>query len=170
MELVHAAQLRISLTLALAKFSIERQYAVAYVLGSFRDSPAPRIGAAVAGRPPYLAFRGSGLGLGDGHAGRVTLPGFGPVAGTWCRFSPRYRVTKSRTRRCQRTIFIPFFQERERLYPIPPAESKRDFKVCGMAEHWPEQFSTMRRQDGGVPSQWRSSIVSATGGGKAARW
>ena len=30
--------------------------------------------------------------------------GFGPVAGTWCRSSPRNRVTKSRTRRCQRTI------------------------------------------------------------------
>ena len=30
--------------------------------------------------------------------------GFGPVAGTRCRSSPRNRVTKSRTRRCQRSI------------------------------------------------------------------
>ena len=28
----------------------------------------------------------------------------------------------------------------------------------------------MRRQDGGVPSQWRRAIVSATGGGQVARW
>ena len=28
----------------------------------------------------------------------------------------------------------------------------------------------MRRQDGGVPSQWRRSMGSATGGGRAARW
>ena len=58
--LAHVAQLRISLCLTLAKFSVERQYAVAYVPGSFRDFPAPRVGAAVAGRPPYH-FRGSGF-------------------------------------------------------------------------------------------------------------
>ena len=28
----------------------------------------------------------------------------------------------------------------------------------------------MRRQDGGVPSQWRRSIGSATRGGRATRW
>ena len=30
------------------------------------------------------------------------------MAGTWCRSSPRNRVTKSRTRRSQRSIFVPF--------------------------------------------------------------
>ena len=28
----------------------------------------------------------------------------------------------------------------------------QSFKVCGWRKHWPEQFPTMRRQDGGVPS------------------
>ena len=45
--MVHVAQLRISLCLTLAKFSVERQYAVAYVPGSFRDFPAPRSAALV---------------------------------------------------------------------------------------------------------------------------
>ena len=39
-----------------------------------------------------------------------------------------------------------------------------------MAKHWPEYFPIMRRQDGGVPSQWRCSMGSATEGWRAARW
>ena len=74
-------------------FHCSIRYAVAYVPGSFRDSPAPRLwyGGCVAttisvatGRDPPM-FRGSGLRLGRrrdgviapyrfGHAGRVTLP------------------------------------------------------------------------------------------------
>ena len=60
--LAHVAQLRISLVFfTLAKFSLKRQYAVAYVLGAFRASPAPRRGADGDGTPS-LPF---------GHAGCV---------------------------------------------------------------------------------------------------
>ena len=41
-------------------FSVAR-YAVAYVPGSFRDFPAPRIGAVATERDPPVVFRGSGL-------------------------------------------------------------------------------------------------------------
>ena len=37
------------------------------------------------------------------------------------------------------------------LYPIPPAESKRDFKFAGWRKHWPEQFPIMRRQMAAFP-------------------
>ena len=56
------------------------------------------------------------------------------------------------------------------IIPHSPCRKQAGFQVCGMAEHWPEQFTSMRRQDGGVPSQWWSSIASATGGRRAARW
>ena len=92
--------------------------------GSFRDSPAPR-SAAVGLRSQQVATLPCGLtevlalAVGNGHAGRVTLPGFGPVAGTRCRFSPRYRVTKSRTRRCQRTSCSPVFRNATDYIPSP---------------------------------------------------
>jgi len=56
--------------------------------------------------------------------------GFRPVAGTRCRFSPRDRVTKSRTRRCQRAIlrspsqFIP--KGTRKSIPHSPAQRKRE--------------------------------------------
>ena len=57
--------------------------------------------------------------------------GFGPVAGTRCRSSPRDRVTKSRTRRCQRSILRspPQFLSKGTRESIPhsPAGFKRGF-------------------------------------------
>ena len=65
---------------------------------------------------------------------------FGPVAGTWCRSSPRNRVTKSRTRRCQRSnLSSPsqfFSRECWKVYPIlpPVSRGKCDFlKLCASA-------------------------------------
>ena len=95
--LAHVAQLRISLAFfTLAKFSLKRQYAVAYVLGAFRASPAPRRGAdgdgtpslpfgharCVAGNPRLcpLPWEARGDADGDGtpslpqEATRVSLP------------------------------------------------------------------------------------------------
>ena len=97
--------------------------------------------AAVAGRPPYRRTAMERRPYRFGHAGRVTLPcgrdgarpsrGFGPVAGTWCRFSPRDRVTKSRTRRCQRSVLRSPSQflskgTRESI-PHSPTQRKRGF-------------------------------------------
>ena len=48
-------------------------------------------------------------------------------------------------------------------YQNPPCVARRISEISKLAEsrkHWPEQFSTMRRQDGGVPSQWRRSMRS----------
>jgi len=96
--------------------------------------------AAVAGRPPYRRTAMERRPYRFGHAGRVTLPcgrdkrdrsrGFGPVAGTRCRFSPRDSVTKSRTRRCQRSVlrspsqFLP--KGTRKSIPHSPAQRKRD--------------------------------------------
>ena len=65
-----------------------------------------------------------------GRAGARPSLGFGPVAGTRCRFSPRDRVTKSRTRRCQRSIWRSPSQflskgTRESI-PHSPSQRKRD--------------------------------------------
>ena len=60
-------------------FSVAR-YAVAYVPGSFRDFPAPRIGAARRDASPCHWFRGSGLCSG-GPLGERTLPKLRPGGG-----------------------------------------------------------------------------------------
>ena len=69
-------------------FSVAR-YAVAYVPGSFRDFPAPRIGAVATERDPPVVFRGSGLHLGrrvEDNATTMRLTfGFSPVADARCR-------------------------------------------------------------------------------------
>ena len=49
------------------------------------------------------------------------------MAGTWCRFSPRNRVTKSRTRRSQRSNIPPFYGQDGNSMPHSPAERKRGF-------------------------------------------
>jgi hypothetical protein len=59
--------------------------------------------------------------------------------------------------------------ETRTIIPHSLCRKQAGFQVCGMAKYWPEQFSIMRRQDGGVPSKWRGSIGSATGGGRVAR-
>ena len=72
-----------------------------------------------------------------GRAGARPSLGFGPMAGTRCRSSPRNRVTKSHTRRCQRSI-LPSpsqFLSRECKESIPhsPAAFKREMRfleVC----------------------------------------
>ncbi len=59
--------------------------------------------------------------------------GFGPMAGTRCRFSPRDRVTKSRTRRYQRSNIPPTERQDGNSMPHSPAPRKRDFgklKCC----------------------------------------
>ena len=61
----------------------------------------------------------------------------GPVAGTLCRSSPRNRVTKSRTRRCQRSIVRPCWRNSSLDDPIrrtqleyqnPPHSARRIFR------------------------------------------
>ena len=49
------------------------RYAVAYVLGAFRACPAPRVGSAVAGRPPYRCSEVLPLALGDDAAKMAAL-------------------------------------------------------------------------------------------------
>ena len=57
--------------------------------------------------------------------------GFGPVAGTWCRFSPRNRVTKSRTRRCQRTISFPWSSGTRMIIPHSLCRKQAGIAVFG---------------------------------------
>ena len=132
MGLSHVAQLRISLCLLWRSFTSSDNTLLRTLLGAFRACPAPRRERRSRGdRPtdgsevlPYFLGRcgrrwnavptaGSDRSVAspNGRAGarpsrcgrnkfRPSL-GFGPVAGG---FSLRNRVTKSRTRRCQRSI------------------------------------------------------------------
>ena len=59
-----------------------------------------------------------------GRAGARPSLGFGPMAGTRCRSSPRNRVTKSRTRRCQRSnlpspFILPLTGNVRKYIPFP---------------------------------------------------
>ena len=83
------------------------------------------------------------------HARRYGNSQSAPSANT-SRFSPRYRVTKSRTCRCQRTIFVSFLQERERLYPSP-VRKQVGFQVCGMAKRLARVLLNH------APPRWRRS-------------
>ncbi len=71
------------------------------------------------------------------HFTLYILHSSGPVAGTLCRSSPRNRVTKSRTRRYQRSNIPPFERQDENSMPHSPDSRKRDFgklKFCARFE------------------------------------
>ena len=90
---------------------------------SFRDSPAPRVRAAVAGRPPYQ------------HP-RFWLPRITRSASArwWvvdAAFRRASRVTKSRTHQCQRSIASPFYGQDEIIIPNHLGENKGKFEIEG---------------------------------------
>ena len=114
-------------------------YAVAYVLGSFRDSPAPRWAAGGCGAlritRPTKRSRGSAslpvrsqqvatlpCGLTEvvasavgGRAAARPSHDFGPVVGLCC------------THRCQGSVALPFWGKTETIIPHPPAQNKPGF-------------------------------------------
>ena len=117
--LAHVAQPSYrAFALTLAKFHIKHAIRCCVRAGGLSGLPSSSGWIGGRGATALPVFRGFALSLGgrrrqDGGSpyGRNKLRpslGFGPVAGTRCRSSPRNRVTKSRTRRCQRSIVRPF--------------------------------------------------------------
>ena len=78
------------------------------VLGSFRDSPVPRVGAAVAGRPPYQFPRF--------WPPRITRSVSAQRRVLDAAFRRASRVTKSRTHQYQRSKSFPFSSKTSSLY------------------------------------------------------
>ena len=52
---------------------------------------------------------------------------------------------------------FPFFRNANDYTPFSLPKASGISKFAEWRKYWPEQFPSMRRQDGGVPSQWRRS-------------
>ena len=107
------------------------------LLGAFRAYPAPRL---------WLLNRRDAR---SPNVPRFWLPfqrrtryqNFGPVAGTICRSSPRSRVTKSRTRRYQRSNSAsPLRGKTEIVCHIPPPNASGDFGKLKFCVRWAQRL------------------------------
>ena len=139
MELVHVAQPSYLALSTLAKFLLERRYAVAYVLGSFRDSPAPRgtalgvwSGALRITRPTRWTRNSASLPCGltevlalvlAARSASAPYQNFGPVVGL-CG-----------THRCQRSVASPSRGKTPTIIPHSLSQNKADFQSCAAVPH-----------------------------------
>ena len=134
--LAHVAQLRISLWFYFGEVSHRATIRCCVRAGGLSGLPSSSAlarrsrGDRPTGNPRFCP---NSLGGADGD-GTPSLPfgragarpslGFGPMAGTRCRSSPRNRVTKSRTRRCQRSnlpspFILPLTGNVRKYIPFP---------------------------------------------------